>query len=91
VPSGTVQEFLRSVDRTKPLGLRDYAIFLLVTTYGLRASEAALKLDDIEWRPGRILVPQLRTAARLVLPLTDAVGQAFVDHPARGASLAAAP
>lgn len=81
LPWGTVQGFLRSIDRTKPLGLRDYAIFLLVASYGLRASEVvALKLDDIEWRPGRILVPQPKTAARLVLPLTDAVGQALVDY-----------
>lgn len=81
LPWGTVQDFLRSIDRTKPLGLRDYAIFLLVATYGLRASEVvALKLDDIEWSAGRILVSQVKTAARLVLPLTDAVGQALVDY-----------
>jgi len=81
LPWGTVQEFLRSIDRTKPLGLRDYAIFLLMATYGLRASEVVtLKLDDIEWRAGRILVVQRKTAHRLVLPLTDAVGQALVDY-----------
>jgi len=81
LPWRIVQEFLRSIDRTKRLGLRDYAIFLLMATYGLRASEVvALKLDDIEWRAGRILVPQPKTAQRLVLPLTDGVGQALVDY-----------
>ena len=81
LPWGIVQEFLRSVDRTKGQGLRDYAIFLLMASYGLRASEVvALKLDDIEWRAGRIVVPQPKTAQRLVLPLTDAVGQALVDY-----------
>ncbi len=81
LPWGIVQEFLRSIDRAKRLGLRDYAIFLLMATYGLRASEiVALNLDDIEWRAGRILVPQPKTAQRLVLPLTDAVGQALVDY-----------
>jgi site-specific recombinase XerD len=81
LPWGTVQAFLRSIDRTKPMGLRDYAIFLLMATYGLRASEVvALKLDDIEWRADRILVPQRKTANRLVLPLTDTVGQALVDY-----------
>jgi site-specific recombinase XerD len=81
LPWGIVQEFLRSIDRAKPLGLRDHTIFLLIATYGLRASEVvALTLDDIEWRAGRIRVPQPKTAQRLVLPLTDAAGQALVDY-----------
>ena len=81
LPWGIVQESLRSIERAKRPGLRDYAIFLLMVTYGLRASEVvALKLDDIEWRADRILVPQPKAAQRLVLPLTDAVGQALVDY-----------
>ena len=81
LPWGIVQQFLRSIDRTRRLGLRNYAIFLLMATYGLRASEVVvLKLNDIEWRAGRIVVPQPKTAQRLVLPLTDGVGQALVDY-----------
>ena len=35
------------------MGLRDYAMFLLIATYGLRASEiVAINLDDIRWRQG---------------------------------------
>jgi len=46
-----VQKFMSSIDRNARTGLRDYAMFVLITTYGLRASEVvALRLDDIQWR-----------------------------------------
>ena len=39
---------LRSIDQSMPKGRRDYAMFLLIATYGLRASEVvALTLGDI--------------------------------------------
>src|SRR5271155_2113880 len=51
LPWPTVQAFLRSIDRKTPFGCRDYAIFLLITTYGLRGSDVVkLSLDDIDWR-----------------------------------------
>ena len=39
LPWDTVREFLQAIDRTSLLGRRDYAIFLLMATYGLRACE----------------------------------------------------
>jgi len=81
LPWDMVRAFLRSIDRRTPLGLRDYAIFLLIATYGLRASEiVALTLDDIHWRERRIEIHQRKTATPLELPLTDAVAQSFVDY-----------
>jgi integrase/recombinase XerD len=51
LPWETVRALLRSMDRTSPMGLRDYAMFLLIATYGLRASEVlGITLDDIRWR-----------------------------------------
>jgi integrase/recombinase XerD len=53
LPWETVRTLLRSIDRTSAKGLRDYAIFLLMATYGLRCSEVvALTLDDIRWKQG---------------------------------------
>src|SRR5262249_14660443 len=47
----TVQAFLRSIPKTTLKGRRDYTMFFLMATYGLRVSEVvALKLDDINWR-----------------------------------------
>lgn len=85
LPWETVRAFLDSIDRSTPMGLRDYAIFLLMATYGLRAGEiVALTLGDVEWRAGRIRVAQRKTATPLLLPLTDAVGKVLLDYLRRG-------
>jgi site-specific recombinase XerD len=76
-----VQAFLGTIDRPTPRGRRDYAMFLLIATYGLRVSEvAALRLDDIAWRTERIRVPRPKVSAPLVLPLTVEAGAALVDY-----------
>lgn len=81
LPWETVQSFLRSIERSTHRGRRDYTMFLLIATYGLRVSEvAALRLDDIEWRGGRIRVPRPKTMTPLELPLTDEVGAALIDY-----------
>jgi integrase/recombinase XerD len=81
LPWDTVQAFLRSIDRTTPIGLRDYTIFFLMATYGLRAGETvALTLDDIDWRAARIQLAQPKTGTRLELPLTDEAGMALLQY-----------
>lgn len=85
LPWGTVRALLKSIDRTTPMGLRDYAMFLLIATYGLRACEVvALTLDDVEWRMARLHIPQRKTRSALWLPLTDEVGTALLDYLRRG-------
>jgi site-specific recombinase XerD len=85
LPWKTVLSFLSAIDRSTPMGRRDYAMFLLITTYGLRISEiAALRLDDIEWRAGRLCVPRSKVKTPLVLPLTKEVGAAIADYLRRG-------
>jgi integrase/recombinase XerD len=81
LPWKTVQSFLTAIDRSTPMGRRDYAMFLLITTYGLRTSEVAtLQLDDIEWRAGRLRVPRPKTKTPIVLPLTKEVGAAITAY-----------
>jgi integrase/recombinase XerD len=76
-----VIELLRSIDITSAIGLRDYAIFILIATYGLRASEVvALTLDDVAWRKGVLRIHQRKTASPLELPLTNEVSAALVKH-----------
>jgi len=63
------------------MGLRDYAMFLLIATYGLRASEVvAVGLDDIHWRRGVLRIHQRKTSSPLELPLTNEVVSALVKH-----------
>lgn len=85
LPWDTVQTLLKSIDRSDPMGKRDFAMLLLIATYGLRASEVvALRLEDIEWRKSRLKVSQRKTASPLLLPLTDKVGAAILAYLRRG-------
>jgi site-specific recombinase XerD len=81
VPWDTVLAFLRSIDRSTPKGRRDFAMFLLIGTYGLRSSEIrALSLDDVDWRARQLRVPRPKAGAPILLPLTDDVGAALLDY-----------
>lgn len=81
LPWETVRTLLRSIDRTSAMGLRDYAMFLLIATYGLRVSEVvAITLDDIRWRQGRLRIRQHKISSPLELPLTNEVSAALVKH-----------
>jgi site-specific recombinase XerD len=65
----------------RPAGLRDYAMLLLIKTYGLRAGEVVrLRLRDIDWRRDQIHIRQSKTRADLWLPLTAEVGEALLDY-----------
>jgi len=80
-PWDGVCTFLDAIDRTTSMGLRDYAIFFLIATYGLRACDIlALTLDDFRWRQGELRVAQRKTGHPLVLPLTDAAGEAVLHY-----------
>jgi integrase/recombinase XerD len=81
LPWETVRTLLQSVDRTSPMGVRDYAMFLLIATYGLRASEiVAISLEDIRWRQRILRIHQRKTSSPLELPLTNEVLSALVKH-----------
>jgi len=87
LPWETVRALLNTIDRTTPMGRRDYAILLLIATYGLRACEiVTLAFDDVEWRAGRLRIPQQKTRGALWLPLTDDVGTALLDYLRHGRS-----
>ena len=69
-----------SVDRSKPLGKRNYALLLLATRLGLRASDIAnLKMRDIDWRKNEINIIQQKTKNPVRLPLISVVGNAIID------------
>jgi integrase/recombinase XerD len=83
--SEQVAALLASCDRRRAAGRRvtgrrDYAILVLLARLGLRAAEiAALRLDDIDWRAGEIVVRgKGRTRERLPLPCD--VGEAIAAY-----------
>jgi len=80
---------LAACDRTTAQGLRDYAIMLILTRMGLRASEiAALTLEDVDWRSG-IVVISGKGGRRDQLPLPRDVAEAIIAYLRDGRAAAA--
>lgn len=76
-----VRRMLDAVDRRSPRGIRDYAILLLLVTYGLRAHEvAAMSLDDLDWSRDRLRVPERKAGHWTVYPLAGVVGEAIIAY-----------
>lgn len=75
-----LQAVLDACNQGKPTGRRDYAILLLLARLGLRAGEVvALKLDDIDWRAGEIVVAG-KGLFHDRMPLPADVGQALASY-----------
>lgn len=75
-----VQLLLDSCDRSTPVGIRDFAMMMLLARLGLRSIEVArLELRDADWRAGELVV---RGKARRQdrLPLSAEVGDALVAY-----------
>jgi integrase/recombinase XerD len=80
-----VGRVLACVDRRTAVGKRDWAILLLLATYGLRSREiAALTLDDIDWMHERLAVPSRKAGHSTAFPLSHMVGEALVDYLKQG-------
>lgn len=76
-----VRRMLEVVDRRMSVGKRDYAILLMLITYGLRAREvAALTLDDIDWRNERLRIRERKAGHSTAYPLSPIVAQSLVDY-----------
>jgi site-specific recombinase XerD len=76
-----VQRLLGVVDRQQPGGRRNYAMLLLIASYGLRGCEVrALRLGDIDWAHDEITIFAPKTGRRRRLPLTRPVGEAILDY-----------
>jgi len=76
-----VEQVLAGLDRRAPVGKRDYALLLLMVTYGLRAREvAALTLDSIDWKRERLLVAERKAGHTSAYPLSSVVAEAIIDY-----------
>lgn len=85
LPWNDVQRLLRGVDRSTPIGRRDYALLLMMAVYGMGAAEVlALHLEDLDWSAARVSVRRPKTGAAVLLPLLPAVARAVVAYLRRG-------
>jgi len=79
-----VRALLASCDRGMAVGRRDFAILLMLVRLGVRRGEVAvLRLEDIDWRAGQIMVRgKGNRVERLPLPVD--VGEALADYLCHG-------
>lgn len=78
-------QLLRSIDVSKPIGRRTWAIVQCAAALGLRAGEiATLRITDVDWREGGIRLPRTKVRRAQVLPLPRSVGHALAMYLKRG-------
>ena len=72
---------LKTVDRGTKLGKRDYAILIIASRLGLRASDIArLEFSNLDWQNSSINLTQYKTQKTIALPLLANVGNAILDY-----------
>ena len=78
--TGEVRRLVAAVNGEGTAGRRDRAVMLLLARLGLRSQEIhALRLDDINWRAGEVLIRGKR-GVHDRMPLPVDVGEAIADY-----------
>ena len=81
VPVEQVLRLLRSIDRERRGGKRDFAIILMAASLGVRASEiAALNLEHLDWLQAVVSFPPIKSKNDLPLPLSGPLIEALADY-----------
>ncbi len=81
LPWSDVKRILQAVNRRTPHGIRDYAILLMMSLYGLGSAEiVGLKLDDIHWRTNTLTIKRPKTGVEIQLPLLSVVARALTVY-----------
>lgn len=64
-----------------PIDIRDYAILMLLSVYGMRCSEVThLRLDDIDWKNELIHLQRAKGCKPQTFPLSKTVGEAILRY-----------
>lgn len=84
---------LKTIDRSSPMGKRDYAILLLVVQLGLRISDVSeLKYSSFNWKTNTLSFIQKKTnKVNNSLPLTSDLGWAIIDYTKYGRPISELP
>jgi len=76
-----INKLLSCVDRSTPIGKRDYAVLLIITGLGLRSCDVRqIKLDNLNWQRKEIEIVQSKTGVMNICPMTDELGWAIIDY-----------
>jgi len=70
-----------TMDRTRPLGKRDFAIFVTAASYGWGAADVlSLRLDGIDWYRNTLSIIRPKTGVRIEVPLRPQVAHALATY-----------
>jgi len=76
-----IKRILGAIDRTRPLGKRDFAIFITAASYGWGAADIlSLRLDDIDWYRNTVSIVPPKTGVRIEVPLRPQVAHALAAY-----------
>jgi site-specific recombinase XerD len=76
-----VERIVANIDRSNPLGKRNYAIILIAAKLGLRVSDVlSLTFRSIDWDAKRISINQQKTGMPLDLHVPEDVGWAIIEY-----------
>ncbi|MEG1754093.1 MAG: tyrosine-type recombinase/integrase, partial [Christensenella sp.] len=76
-----INRLLNAVDRSNPLGKRDYAMLSIAAGLGLRVSDiVGLTFSEIDWKKRNLTIFQQKTSKIVSLPLPDEIGWAIIDY-----------
>jgi integrase/recombinase XerD len=65
----------------RPIDIKDRAVLLLLTLYGLRVGELAqLRLEEVHWRDQTVVIQHRKAGKDLILPLHPAVLRALGEY-----------
>ena len=76
-----LKKVLGAIDQTRPIGKRDFAIFVIAASYGWGGADVlSLRLDDIDWNRNTISIVRPKTGVRIEVPLRPQVANALATY-----------
>lgn len=76
-----IKHLISVIDRSSPIGKRDYAMILIACILGLRIGDIKyIRFSDFDWESKKLNIIQNKTHKPLTLPVPEAVGWAVIDY-----------
>ena len=76
-----ISRIIAAIDRSSPVGKRNYLVLLLAAEYGWRAGDIiSFKFNQIDWKKNTISFEQNKTDVPVEFPLLASVGNAIIDY-----------
>ena len=76
-----IKQLISVIDRTSPIGKRNYAMILIACVLGLRVGDIKdLRFSNFDWESKTLNIIQNKTHKPLTLPIPEPVGWAVIDY-----------